>query len=42
MAWLVLPAVLVGTVLQRICGTGVGLLVAPCSRCCWAGRTGCC
>lgn len=29
MAWLVLPAVLVGTVLQRICGTGVGLLVAP-------------
>lgn len=29
MLWLVLPAVLVGTVLQRICGTGVGLVVAP-------------
>lgn len=25
----ILPAVLVGTVLQRICGTGVGLIVAP-------------
>jgi uncharacterized membrane protein YfcA len=29
MLWAVIPAVLVGTVLQRICGTGVGLVVAP-------------
>lgn len=27
--WLVLPAVLLGTVLQRISGSGVGLVVAP-------------
>ncbi|WP_129659096.1 TSUP family transporter [Rothia halotolerans] len=29
MLWAVLPAVMVGAVLQRICGTGVGLIVAP-------------
>ncbi|MGK4064584.1 sulfite exporter TauE/SafE family protein [Rothia sp. HC945] len=29
MLWVVLPAVLVGTILQRISGTGVGLVVAP-------------
>ena len=29
MLWMVLPAVLVGTILQRISGTGVGLVVAP-------------
>ncbi|WP_129659055.1 TSUP family transporter [Rothia uropygialis] len=29
MLWLILPAVLLGTVLQRISGTGVGLVVAP-------------
>ena len=29
MLWWILPAVVVGTILQRISGTGVGLVVAP-------------